>query len=388
MKKNIRLLAWFNFFVDFTLYAPIAIIYFSSVAGSYSLGLAVFSVEMFTASLFEIPTGVLSDYVGRRKTILFGALAGLTAGICYAVGLNFWVLVIGSVFAGLARAFYSGNNDAFLHDTLKDHGAETEYAYYSGKTESMFQMALAVSAIIGGVIAHWSFSLLMWVSVIPRVAGIIVAYNLKEPGRTGKTESSNIYSHLKESIRQYRINPGLRWLSSAYILEHGIGETLYEFRSIFTAMLWPVWSLGIAKALSNVCATAGLRVGSAVQKKIGASNTLITASVYNRIAAITAVVLFMPVSPVLMSTTSFFSGLEWNTRGALFQKYFTSAQRATMGSINSLAGSLFFSIFAYCFGLLADTLQPAKAIIMGELFMIAVIVIYTRFLRKYAVQSG
>jgi len=146
LHKNIRLLTWHNFFTDFRPYAPVAILYFSAVSGSFALGLSVFSIEMLSSSVFEVPTGIVSDIVGRRKTIILGSLMAVLALILYALGTHYYILAIGSIFAGLARSFYSGNNQALLHDSLRQNHQEEEYAQYSGKTSSMFQWALAASA--------------------------------------------------------------------------------------------------------------------------------------------------------------------------------------------------------------------------------------------------
>ena len=67
MNRNIKLLTWFNFFTDFKLYAPVAIIYFSQVSGSFALGMAVFSIATVSSAFFEIPTGIFSDMIGRKK---------------------------------------------------------------------------------------------------------------------------------------------------------------------------------------------------------------------------------------------------------------------------------------------------------------------------------
>ncbi len=76
--------------------------------------------------------------------------------IFYALGSSFFILVVGSIFAGLARSLYSGNNQALLHDSLKEHQQEEMYAEYSGKTSSMFQFALAASALLGGILGYIS----------------------------------------------------------------------------------------------------------------------------------------------------------------------------------------------------------------------------------------
>jgi len=45
----------------------------------------------------------------------------------------------------------------------------------------------------------------------------------------------------------------------------------------------------------------------------------------------------------------------------LMQKEFRDEQRATMGSLNSFAGSIFFGILAFLLGFLADKVSPSKA---------------------------
>src|SRR5258706_13308751 len=108
VSRNLRLLGWFNFWADFRPYAPIAILYYAQVSGSYALAMSIYSVVMLSQSLFEMPTGVLSDMVGRKKTVVYGAVAGVFALTFYAIGGTYWALLVGAIFEGLGRAFYSG----------------------------------------------------------------------------------------------------------------------------------------------------------------------------------------------------------------------------------------------------------------------------------------
>src|SRR3989344_4440960 len=118
--RNIKLFYFLNFFTDFVFFAPVAIIYFAKVTGSYALGMSIFSIAYISSAIFEIPTGVVSDIFGRRLTVIFGALASVFCIVLYAIGATYWILVIGAVFQWVSRAFYSGNNDALLHDTLRE----------------------------------------------------------------------------------------------------------------------------------------------------------------------------------------------------------------------------------------------------------------------------
>ena len=120
MQKNIKLLAVFNFFADLKFHSAVLILYFAKATGSFTLGMSLFSVVMVSSALFEVPTGIYSDLIGRKKTIMFGALTATASAVLYAMGSSYWILFFGAIFEGLSRAWYSGNNDALLHDSLKE----------------------------------------------------------------------------------------------------------------------------------------------------------------------------------------------------------------------------------------------------------------------------
>lgn len=362
LKRNIKVFEWHEFFVSFVLWGPLAVIYFAQVTGSYALALSVFSVVQISAAVFELPTGLLSDFVGRKKTMVFGAIAYVLAFVMYALGGNYWILVLGAAFEGLARSFYSGNNEALLVDSLKAEGRAEDLSHEMGKIGSMGQWALAVSGLIGGIVATWSMRTVMWLSVIPQVICLILALLVIDVG-VAKDDEDNIYAHLRESVKNFLENDKLRLLSIADILGAGMGEASFQFRSAFVASLWPVWAIGMAQVISNVGAAVSFRFSGKLIKKFREVVWLMIGGIYSKVIYLIA--LFFPtvLSPALMTTTSVFYGVGTVARRSLMQKEFSDKQRATMGSLNSLAGSIFFAIFAVILGFFADKTSPRIAMI-------------------------
>src|SRR5512143_694664 len=150
--RNIRLLAWFNFCNDFRIYGPVMVVYFAHVTGSYADAVLILAIAKISSSLFELPTGVFSDKVGRRVTMLSGQVANIACIAAYAAGGSFTVLAIGAVIEGLSFSLFSGNQDAFLYDTLKDEGSQTQFPEHQGRLSSMYQFALATSALAAAVL--------------------------------------------------------------------------------------------------------------------------------------------------------------------------------------------------------------------------------------------
>jgi formate/nitrite transporter FocA (FNT family) len=65
-------------------------------------------------------------------------------------------------------------------------------------------------------------------------------------------------------------------------------------------------------------------------------------------------------------------------KSSLLQAEFTNRQRATMVSINSFLGSIFYSLAAVLIGFLADKFNPVVAIISGQICLLSVIYLYRK----------
>lgn len=393
VSRNIRLLAWFFFWVDFRLYAPIAILYFAQVSGSYALGMSVYSAAMLAQSFFEVPTGVFSDLIGRKRTVVCGAVAGVLSLICYALagavpGGSYAVLLIGGIFEGLGRAFYSGNNEALLHDTLAEMDRRGEFQEYLGRTSSMYQFALAVSAVIGSLIAAVSFQLVLWASVIAPTLALIVSLRLIEPRliepRVHSAAHTNVYAHLVTAYRKIVHNPRLRSLTAAGVLTYALGESAWLFRSAFVATLWPTWALGIAQMIANATAAVSFYFAGRLIKRFGEYRLLVGGMSISE--AINLAMLLIPtvLSPALMALNSVFFGVNVVAQQGLMQREFSDDQRATMGSLTSFAGSITFALFSFLLGALADRVGVIPALVTAAALALIPMALYGRVLRPRA----
>ncbi|NMC36323.1 MFS transporter [Candidatus Beckwithbacteria bacterium] len=378
--KNIILLSIFNFLLGFYLYGAIIVIYFSQLTGSYALAMGLFSITMIGAAALEIPTGIYSDLIGRRKTVILGSFAILLSSIFYAWGFSYAVLIIGALFEALSRAFFSGNNDALLYDSLAASGKEKDYDEYLGKVSSTEQAALAVSAVLGGIIAAISMKLVVWLAVIPNIFLVVIAFQLVDIRRY-KIESGNIFNHLKEALLVFKKSYKLRLLSLASIIEFAFGETGFTFNPVFINSLWPLWAVGISRALSFAGGSISFFFAGKIIKKFKALPTLFANSLISRIITSLAILIANVFSPALMSMTSLLYGSSEVASNTLLQKEFTDKQRATLSSINSLLGSLAFGIISVLVGLIADKLNPRSTLLILQIFLLIPMFIYWRIFK-------
>jgi hypothetical protein len=213
--RNIKVLSWFNLLMDFRFYGPVAVLVFQRICGSYAIAMAVFGAAMLSAVLFELPTGILSDRVGRRLTLILGQAAGFLSVLSYAIAGSVGeggpaALFIGAGLEGLARAFFSGNNNALIHDSLKASGREEEFHRVLGKLSSYFQVAAALCALAGSSIAQASFALVLWLSVLPQAVALALSFAVVEPDLGGsKGAGEEIFSSMRHFLAATRAFFGL-----------------------------------------------------------------------------------------------------------------------------------------------------------------------------------
>lgn len=357
------------------------IIYLSQITGSFALAMSIFSAVTISAALFEVPTGVFSDLLGRRGTVILGSAFGILAGLSYALGFSYWVLLLGGLFEGISRSFFSGNNDALLYESIDSNKREHEYPHLLGKTSSMFQLALAISAAIGGFLAQNSLSLVVWLSVIPQFLCFVLSFWIIEP-KVHYQKSTNIYSHLKEAIVLFVKNPKLRWLTIADMIGFGVGESAWLFKSAFVKLFWPFWAIGIAQTLANAGAFISFYFSGKLIKKFSELKLLIFGEVLSRVIGFIAYGFPTIFSPALTTTTSLFYGVGQTSKSTLLQKEFTDHQRASMASLNSLALNIFLGIFAIILGAYADKFGPTSALVLANVLLLPVIFIYLKLFRQ------
>jgi MFS family permease len=113
----------------------------------------------FTAGMvvFEVPTGIVADTVGRRASYLLGTLTLTASTLLYVllwqVEAPFWQWAIVSMLLGLGFTFFSGAVEAWLVDALTAVGYEGQMEPVFGRGQVVSGVAMLTGSVAGGFIA-------------------------------------------------------------------------------------------------------------------------------------------------------------------------------------------------------------------------------------------
>ena len=199
-----------------------------------TLGASVFIVGLVeglgesTALVVKVFSGVLSDYLGKRKALaVFGYALGALTKPLFAIASSTGVVLTARLLDRVGKGVRGAPRDALLTDVTSPE--------IRGAAFGLRQSLDTVGAFLGPLLAVvlmllWSsdFRRVFWIAVIPGVLAVaLLLFGIREPKKDSATQRSN-------PVRR----ENLRRLNGAYWWVVGIGAifTLARFSEAFLVL--------------------------------------------------------------------------------------------------------------------------------------------------------
>ncbi|MGI9463431.1 MAG: MFS transporter, partial [Aestuariivirgaceae bacterium] len=157
MQRNIKLYPWFQACRSLLFWQAVWFLYFQNVLSAAEAVMLAAIYDIGTLIL-EVPSGYMSDRIGRRITLIAATLATLTGCLMLGLGSSFYVFALAQVMLGAGTAFASGTDNALLYDSLIEDGREADVAWHEARAWRFTFAGLAVSALIGGLVSMYAMN--------------------------------------------------------------------------------------------------------------------------------------------------------------------------------------------------------------------------------------
>jgi MFS family permease len=336
----------------------------------------------FTAGMviFEIPTGVVADTVGRKASYLLGTITlSVTTGLYWMLWLwhapfVWWAIV--SALLGLGFTFFSGAVDAWLVDALA-------FARYTGSLEAVFGKALVVTGIsmfagsvLGGVIAQATnlgvpFLLRAGVLVAMLVFAAVV---MKDMGFTPDHSMGPIAATrnvLRQSVDHGMRKRSVRWVILSAPFASGVG--IYAFYALQPYLLElygdkTAYSIaGLAAAILSLAQVAGGMLAPRIRRLFAKRTTTVIGASLVSIVILVAlgVTSLFWLAVAFLVIWGFVFAVAGPVRQAYLNDMIPSKQRATVLSFDSLFGSLGGVFVQPALGRAADLWGYGTSLVIG-----------------------
>lgn len=338
----------------------------------------------FTAGMviFEVPTGVVADTVGRRTSYLLGTITLAASTLLYyflwELEGPFWTWAVVSILLGLGFTFFSGATEAWLVDALNFAGYDGGLEAVLGRGQMVAGIAMLGGSVAGGVIAQ---ATTLGVPFLLRVAVLgvtfVVAWRLMHDlGFTPQPATSPLQAvnHVFSSSIEHGLkNPPVRWVMLAAPFMSGVGfYAFYALQPYLLELYGDSEAYSIAGLAAAIVAGAQIAGGYAAprirglfQKRTSAL-VLATLATSGTLVALGLTSVFGLALALLVAWGLLFAA-SMPIRQAYLNDMIPSQQRATVLSFDSLMGSTGGVVIQPVLGRAADVYSYATSFVIGGL---------------------
>ncbi|MCK4427171.1 MAG: MFS transporter [candidate division Zixibacteria bacterium] len=390
MEKNILKFYWYRFTKFGLFHIAIMVLFYQQRGLSFSQIMILQSFYYFAKVFSEVPTGALADRFGRKKSLVIGSFCHSSAYLLIFLSHSFILFNLGEIIAGISMSFAYGADSALAYDTLKNLGREKEYQKVEGNAHSMRLLAFAIFAPIGGLLATLNLALPYLASSIVIFLSGLLALTFVEPGKEGskvqKFKGSRFevrkkyYHEIRRSLNLMLNEKRILWLVlffSLVFLATRLG--FWTYQPYMKKVGVPVSLFGVVFASFHLFTALFSKYADKIEKALKENLTLL-------IMPFLVIVSFVLMSRFLFLWSIgfiFLQQVSMATHEPILKNYlnrYTSSDiRATMFSVQHMAGNLVFAVTAPFLGSFVDKSGLENALLIFAL----VIIIFSIFLWRY-----
>ncbi len=313
---------------------------------------AAFSAGMV---LFEIPTGVVADTLGRRTSYLLSVVILGVTTILYLVAAELsasvGVFVAVSVLMGLGFTFYSGALEAWLVDALQSVESDRPLDHVFARGQQVSGAAMFTGTIAGGFLGQLDLA----VPFVARAAVLVVVFAvasrlMHDIGFEGADlELRNIGTQMR---RQAAVGVGQGWNNKSLrllMISGGIrgvffGWAFYAAQPYFLELLDrdAVWIVGLITAGVSLSMIVGNQLVEVLSRRCAKRTTLLLwgAGVGTLAAVTIGLTSSFAVALVALFTVAVSMGVISPVRQAFLHELVDSESRATVLSFDAMVSSI------------------------------------------------
>jgi len=197
---------------------------------------AFFSAGMV---LFEVPTGIVADTIGRRMSYLLGTVTLTASTLLYVllwqVEAPFWSWAIASMLLGLGFTFFSGAVEAWLIDALHATGFQGEVETVFGRGQIVSGAGMLSGSVAGGFIAaQTSLGVPFVLRAVVLAVMFLVAFRMMHDVGFTPAQSGRPLAEMRKiaaaSIEYGWRRPAVKWLMVESLFTGGVG--IYGFYAL------------------------------------------------------------------------------------------------------------------------------------------------------------
>ena len=373
--SQIKKFCMYGFLKDLRFFEPYLLVFLMAKGISiFEIGILI-SIREIIVNVFEIPSGFIADYFGRKKELCFAFTCYILSFVAFFFTNSFPLAIVAMIFFGLGEAFRSGTHKAMIYSYLNSKGWEKYKTFVYGRTRSFSLIGSAISSVLGIVLVLnvSAMNYIFLASILPYVLNFILI--LTYPKFLDSSEKSNnvsIKTAFKNFFLSFKNNKPLRTI----LVEEGMfSATISYIKDLIQPILEAIILgsgivlisslseednlnviLGIVYAILNLLGSLSSRSAYMVK---GKKSNMLCLNIIHSLLAVSLLVLGIGNKNIYFVFAVYIViYCLFNIRKPIFvdeiDEHIEKFERATILSVSSQLKSLFLMIFAPLLGYIAD----------------------------------
>ncbi len=337
----------------------------------------MFSLEALFAicvMAFEIPTGVIADRFGRKRSLFLGALAFGAGFALFGVARTLPALAAAEIVCALGMSLLSGADRALLYEAAKASGREHDAARIAARYDAFGTAGMLVAFPAGTLFAGSGLvpylTTLGLVFVATGIACAFAAFAIlpvKEPARTPLRGSA-----LRAGIDGFRLifrNASLTRFALNYAIVSSLTFFMYWlYQSLLIENRFPVGLMGFVPAGFNLAATILLLATGPIDRWLGTKNALFLSSLIPGLLYLSvALVPGLPMALIAIFGVTTLKAFRSPLLATLMNRHISDDNRATVLSGISMVERTLTAFLYPVAGLLTDRSLSWTFLAMGAI---------------------
>ena len=332
----------------------------------------------------EIPSGYFADKMGRKNTLVIGAIMGVLGMLTYGIFSGFWAFLFAEIALGVSQSFVSGSDSAMMYDSLKQDNRQSLYTKFEGRNTAIGNGAESIAAILGGLLAEISFKLPFIVQSGIALIAVPAALTLIEPPnlRQGHETIKHTFRVVVNTIFKDKA------LSYYLLFSSIIGSCTLTMAWIYHPYLKEVlnislYQIGLIAAALNLIAAIFSATAHTLDQKLSKKTILSIIGVFVPLSYIAIGFINSIYALGVFALFYMIRGVATPVLKDLVNTHTPSDIRATVLSVRNFVIRMVFVFIAPAFGYLTDNYGYQQSFIVAGLsFSLLTIFFLSKGIRK------
>ncbi|MGC4191445.1 MAG: MFS transporter [Thermomicrobiales bacterium] len=226
--------AFISFFGQLYFFVPVMTPYLRDEGLGMAQIAGLQTILLWAMLVMEVPTGVLADRLGHRRSYQIALGMTILAELWFAFSHTYPMFIVSQVIAGTGFAFASGSVDAYVYEALPEDDRTRRMQQARGLIGAAYNLASLVAygttAFVTADLTHGRMYLTLWMGIAGLSAGFLLGLTLREPVRLeGHHERPKSLMLLRQGWETIRHDRALQQVMLLAVLTNAFGAHLLVF---------------------------------------------------------------------------------------------------------------------------------------------------------------